>query len=150
MFWSKRKWPAKLPKQNELNLSFHYNSITNQVNASHIGFKAIQIVSSEPSILSNLGFHYINTHQHKKVNGDDHDRLYYVFDGTKAGAPKLQTQNQNNFMYIHSNIIQHQNIGHKKAQLLAIVPVRAWRPVRTWRPKVLEVRSSILFTAEDF
>ena len=54
MFWSKRKWPAKLAKQQELDLSFHYNSITNQVNASHIGFKAIQIVSTEPSIISNL------------------------------------------------------------------------------------------------
>ena len=27
-------------------------------------------------------------------------------------------------MYIHSNIIQHQNVGHQKAQLLSIVPVR--------------------------
>ena len=42
-----------------------------------------------------------------------------------AGTPKLQTQTNNNFMYIHSNIIQHQNVGHQKAQLLAIVPVRS-------------------------
>ncbi len=28
-------------------------------------------------------------------------------------------------MYIHSNLIQHKNIGHNKAQLLAILPVRA-------------------------
>jgi len=125
MFWSFRKWPAKLTKHKDLDLSFHYNSTTNQLNASLIGFKSIQFVSSEPSILSNLGFHYIKTHQHKAVNGFDQDRLYYVFDGTMAGTPKLQTQNQNNFMYIHSNIIQHQNVGHQKAQLLALVPVRA-------------------------
>ena len=76
-------------------------------------------------MLSNLDFHYIKTHQHKAVNEFDQDRLYYVFDGTKAGMPKLQTQNQNNFMYIHSDIIQHQNVGQQKAQLLGIVPVRA-------------------------
>ena len=111
MFWSQRKWPATLPKHKDLDLSFHYNSITKQLNASHIGFKAIHFVSSEPSILSNIGFHYIKTHQHKAVNGFDQDRLYYVFDGTKAGAPKLQAQTNNNFMYIHSNIIQHQNVG---------------------------------------
>ena len=124
MVWSRRMWPAKLPKHKDLDLSFHYNSATAQLNASHIGFKAIQFVSSEPSILNNLGFHYIKTHQHKAVNAYDHDRIFYVFDGTKAGTPKLQTQNQNNFMYIHSNIIQHQNVGHQKAQLLSIVPVR--------------------------
>jgi len=124
MFCSFRKWPAKLPKHKDLDLSFHYNSTTNQMNTSHIGFKAIQIVSSEHSILSDLGFHYIKTHQHKAVNAYDHDRIFYVFDGTMAGTPKLQTQTNNNFMYIHSNIIQHQNVGHQKAQLLAIVPVR--------------------------
>ena len=125
MFWSVRKWPAKLRKHKDLDLSFHYNSITKQLNASNIGFKTIQFVSSEPSILSNLGFHYIKTHQHKAVNGYDQDRVYYVFNGTKAGAPKLQTQTSNKFMHIHSNIIQHQNVGHRKAQLLGIVPVRA-------------------------
>ena len=125
MFWSLRAWPAKISKHKDIDLSFHYNSNTNQLIGSHIGFKGIEFVSIEPSILSNLGFHYIKTHQHKAVNVFDQDRLYYVFEGTKAGTPKLQTQTNNNFMYIHSNIIQHQNIGHQKAQLLAIVPVRA-------------------------
>ena len=115
MFWSRPMWPAKLRKHKDLDLSFHYNSSTKQLNTSHIGFKAIQFLSSEPTILSNLGFRYIKTHQHKAVNGYDQNRLYYVFDGTKAGAPKLQTQNKNNVMYIHSNIIQHQNLGHQKA-----------------------------------
>ncbi len=68
MVWSKRMWPAKLPKHKDINLSFHYNSVTMQLNASHIGFKAIQFVSSEPSILTNLRFHYIKTLQHKAVN----------------------------------------------------------------------------------
>ena len=124
MFWSYRKWPAKLAKHKDLDLTFHYNSATQQLKTSLIGFNSIQFVSSEPSILSNLGFHYIKTHQHKAVNAYDHDRIFYVFDGTMTGTSKLQTQNQNNFMYIHSNIIQHQNVGHQKAQLLAIVPVR--------------------------
>ena len=124
MFWSYRKWPAKLAKHKDLDISFHYNSTTKQLNASLIGFNSIQFVSAEPSILSNLGFHYIKTHRHKAVNRNDKDRLYYVFDGTMTGTPKLQTQTNNNFMYIHSNIIQHQNLGHQKAQLLAIVPVR--------------------------
>ena len=57
MFWSLRKWPAKLPKHKDIDLSFHYNSTRKQLNANHIGFKAFQFVSSEPSILSNLGFH---------------------------------------------------------------------------------------------
>ena len=35
-----------------------------------------------------------------------------------SGTPKFQPQNQNSF------IIQQQNVGHQKAQLLAIVPVR--------------------------
>ena len=52
LFWSLRAWPAKVPKHKDIDLSFHYNSITKQLNASHIGFKAIQFVSSEPSILS--------------------------------------------------------------------------------------------------
>ena len=125
MFWSKRKWPAKLPKQKELDLSFLYNRTTKQVSVTHIGFNAIQFVSAESLTLANLGFHCINTHKHKAVNEYDKDRVYYVFNGTKPGAPKLQTLNENNFMYIHSNIIQHQNVGHQKAQLLAIVPVRA-------------------------
>ena len=125
MFCSWRHCPVKVPKHKDIDLSFHYNSITKQLNASHIGFKALQFVSSESSILSNLGFHRIITHKHKAVNEFDKDRVYYVFNGTKAGAPKLQTQTNNNFMYIHSNIIQHQNVGHQKAQLLAIVPVRA-------------------------
>jgi hypothetical protein len=125
MFWSRRKWPAKLAKHKDLELSFHYNSTSKQLITSHIGFNSIQFVSLESSILSGIGFHYIKTHKHKAVNRYDEDRLYYVFDGTKAGSPKLQTQTNNNFMYIHSNIIQHQNFGHQKAQLLAIVPVRS-------------------------
>ena len=35
MGWSKRKWPAKLQKHKDIDLSFHYNSITKQLNASH-------------------------------------------------------------------------------------------------------------------
>ena len=95
LFWSFRKWPVKLPKHTNIDLTFHYNSSKHQVSVSHIGFKAIQLVSTDRSMLSNLGFHYIKTHQHKALNGFDQDRLYYVFDGTKVGTPKLQ--NQNNF-----------------------------------------------------
>ena len=46
MVCSGRKWPAKLDNHKDLDLSFHYNSITKQLNANHIGFKAIQFVSS--------------------------------------------------------------------------------------------------------
>ena len=148
MFWSKRLWPAKLPKHKDIDLTYHYNSTTNQLSVSHIGFKAIQLVSTEPSILSKLGFHYIKTHQHTAQNGNDKDRPYYVFHGTKAGAPKLQTSNINNFMYIHSNLIQHQNIGHNKSQLLGIVPIQAaHRGQSYWKcdpPFYLPLKSSEL------
>ena len=152
LFLSYRHWPAKLPKHKELEISFHYNSENKQMYANILGFKAIQLVSTEPSILSSLGFHYIKSHQHKAINGRDKDKTFYVFDGTKAGAPKLQTSNINNFMYIHSNLIQHQNIGHNKAQLLAIVPVRAAHGGQSyWKcdpPFYLPLKSSELDTID--
>ena len=55
-----------------------------------------------------------------------------MFDGTMTGTPKLQALNQNNFMYIHSNIIKHQNVGHQKAQLLAIVAVRTAQDAQSY------------------
>ena len=147
------------------------------MNACHTGFKTIQFVSSEPSILSKLGFHYIKTHQPNAVNWYHQDMTYYVFDGTKAGTPKLQTQNKNNFMYNHStstrwptcwcqtyiihhrsyiihhtDIIQHQNFGQQKAQLLSIVPVRAEHRVQKyWKcdpPFYLPLKTSELDSIE--
>jgi len=56
MFCSRRHCPAKVQKHKDIDLSFHYNSITKQVHLTHIGFKAIQLVSVESLTLANLGF----------------------------------------------------------------------------------------------
>ena len=124
LFWSYRNWPHKREKHKDLELSFHFNPRKRHLSVTQIGFKSFQLVSTDRTLLSNLGFRYIKTHRHKALNGNDKDRTYYIFNAPKADEPKLQSDLKNNFMYIHFNLIQHQNIANTRAQILAIVPVR--------------------------
>ena len=140
------------PFSDAIKTNFVYDPDLREFKTIHTGFTKVQFVARDTFLLNSLGFRMILIHNHKPVNGFDHERIFYVFEAISHGKPNLLARTFDTSLYISSDILKLQTYGKGYEPLLGIVPILPqtsgqiyWKPTT---PFYLSLKTNILDTIE--